>query len=887
MHVLRRAEGHCGETSLHWAAAKGHVNVVSILLEARVDAHALDKSGRTCLHKAAEFGQVAVVALLFEDANEEPNACDHTGRTSLHFAAKCGHADVVAMLLRAKADAAAGDQNHETPLHCAAAQGHADVVKALLDAKADAKACNSKSIDAVKLAIEHHRAGVIQEALDAWMHPAKTRARAKMELHGLDRAHLRERLRVVLAPEDANRPGQGILRVCESYANLQSQNLFTAPKVQVSLSVVPGLVASDACREELLAALEETANENVFQTDVVEAVVSAAWMQLRFSTAFEIFVSLVTIVLLCHRTCILAATHAYYNLQLREEPIPTYGAFLQVMRLGIFGDFDLFEFEGVDPTYKLGEGEEWEPQDPEPGATFVWAHALFYFTGIGIAILLMNLLIGVLGQNFELYQDQSAMLFQRARAKMLLELQARPWRHCGSWFIKHLRELTSQMRKSQFGCVLYWLCVGALVMLLLPCWLALGSCVAAVAVLCRIIFQMQLSGMFYSVAVPLGYCGSGYDDNSNHKIDEYSSPEKSKIWVVLRWEAPMEELRSLRSEVKIHVKSMQGEKKLQGVDEKLKGVENTLQDLSSAQKEMEMLGPFCDIGEVNVLRGPSSRRVRKSLEQLTNEQNCPNFDMESKMETLTSLVRQLILQGQSVSVQVVSVNDDQTCDVELSKDFVRAWEAHPRKRYCLPGRARALGEPLRILLKGVPLELLEVEQPGIHIFDANALQSEDALAVDASFSRLVAGPVPLAAGHRGDATRAGARCRVQGPDGSAGYKGSAMLMQQKSRKEVPSDEDVVEEFCSYEWTLHLRVESDEELHRLVLNLRQLVRMKRMEATRLAREPEDPSRNVGQLEILLVEAKNLFPRRGGRMAGAVLSRVRSWMPSWAERRSCRQ
>lgn len=29
------------------------------------------------------------------------------------------------------------------------------------------------------------------------------------------------------------------------------------------------------------------------------------------------------------------------------------------------------------------------------------------------------------------------------------------------------------------------------------------------------------------MAVPLGYCGSGYDDNSNHKIDEYSSPEKS------------------------------------------------------------------------------------------------------------------------------------------------------------------------------------------------------------------------------------------------------------------------------------------------------------------------------------------------------------------------
>ena len=46
--------------------------------------------------------------------------------------------------------------------------------------------------------------------------------------------------------------------------------------------------------------------------------------------------------------CIAAAVHAYYNLQLREEPGPVYAAFMQVIRLGIFGDFDLFEFEGLD-----------------------------------------------------------------------------------------------------------------------------------------------------------------------------------------------------------------------------------------------------------------------------------------------------------------------------------------------------------------------------------------------------------------------------------------------------------------------------------------------------------------------------------------------------------
>lgn len=97
--------------------------------------------------------------------------------------------------------------------------------------------------------------------------------------------------------------------------------------------------------------------------------------------------------------CLAAATHAYYNLQVRQEPVPTYAAVMQVVRLGIFGDFDLFEFEGLDPTYKLmddGNKQEWEPNDPSPGPDYLWVHALFYITGVGITVLLMNVLIGVL-----------------------------------------------------------------------------------------------------------------------------------------------------------------------------------------------------------------------------------------------------------------------------------------------------------------------------------------------------------------------------------------------------------------------------------------------------------------------------------------------------------
>ena len=98
------------------------------------------------------------------------------------------------------------------------------------------------------------------------------------------------------------------------------------------------------------------------------------------------------------------------------------------VRLGVFGDFDLFEFEGLDPIYRQTayNVQELEPIDPDPGSDYVWVHMLFYIVGLGITVLLMNVLIGVLSANYELYEDQSAVLFLRARVKILVELQTRP-----------------------------------------------------------------------------------------------------------------------------------------------------------------------------------------------------------------------------------------------------------------------------------------------------------------------------------------------------------------------------------------------------------------------------------------------------------------------------
>ena len=157
--------------------------------------------------------------------------------------------------------------------------------------------------------------------------------------------------------------------------------------------------------------------------------------------------------------CLSATTHAYYALQIRDEPNPTYAAVMQVVRLGIFGDFDLFEFEGLDTTYRLmddaNESNEWEPVDPSPGPDYVYVHVLFYITGVGITVLLMNVLIGVLSSNYERYEDQSVGQFYRARVKMLVDLQLRP--HTRSSFAVRRRVPCRWLFSCLFSC--YGFCV--------------------------------------------------------------------------------------------------------------------------------------------------------------------------------------------------------------------------------------------------------------------------------------------------------------------------------------------------------------------------------------------------------------------------------------------
>jgi len=125
--------------------------------------------------------------------------------------------------------------------------------------------------------------------------------------------------------------------------------------------------------------------------------------------------------------CISGAVHAYYMVGPRSDPSPFYAAFMQVFRLGVMGDFDLYELEGQDTVFVKESETIWAPEDPSPSEFYLGSHILFYLIACGVAIVLMNLMIGILGTNYDTYEDLAEQLFLRERARMILNFNSRPW----------------------------------------------------------------------------------------------------------------------------------------------------------------------------------------------------------------------------------------------------------------------------------------------------------------------------------------------------------------------------------------------------------------------------------------------------------------------------
>ncbi|RLM56118.1 putative E3 ubiquitin-protein ligase XBOS36 [Panicum miliaceum] len=127
---------------LHLAAAKGHHEIATLLLQHGADVNARNIYGQTALMQACRCGHWEVVQMLLVFRCNVSKVDSLSSRTALHLAAAGGHVKCARLLLAA----AAGDGDRfvnraasggVTALHLAALHGHVDCVHLLIDEHAD------------------------------------------------------------------------------------------------------------------------------------------------------------------------------------------------------------------------------------------------------------------------------------------------------------------------------------------------------------------------------------------------------------------------------------------------------------------------------------------------------------------------------------------------------------------------------------------------------------------------------------------------------------------------------------------------------------------------------------------------------------------------------
>ncbi|KAH9317151.1 hypothetical protein KI387_018920 [Taxus chinensis] len=158
---------------LHFAAAKGHSEIVSLLLEHGADVNSRNYCGQTALMQACRYGHWEVVQTLLLFKGNVTRADYLSGRTALHFAAVNGHTRCIRLVVADFVPSApynlsmcpsSGNKDEASPmkrqfdlnalskfvnraadggitaLHMAALNGHFDCVQLLLDLNANVSA---------------------------------------------------------------------------------------------------------------------------------------------------------------------------------------------------------------------------------------------------------------------------------------------------------------------------------------------------------------------------------------------------------------------------------------------------------------------------------------------------------------------------------------------------------------------------------------------------------------------------------------------------------------------------------------------------------------------------------------------------------------------------
>ncbi|XP_067650462.1 ankyrin repeat domain-containing protein 50-like [Haliotis asinina] len=129
--VDRRDKKH-GRTILMVAAKNGHSQILEFLLRKGANVSQVDNNGDSALHWACSRGHVDIVKHLLSQHNVDIDSRGQFGRTSLMTALFRGHREVADVLVRRGANVSIVDDNGDSILHSACRGGHVCMVRYVL-----------------------------------------------------------------------------------------------------------------------------------------------------------------------------------------------------------------------------------------------------------------------------------------------------------------------------------------------------------------------------------------------------------------------------------------------------------------------------------------------------------------------------------------------------------------------------------------------------------------------------------------------------------------------------------------------------------------------------------------------------------------------------------
>ncbi len=105
-------------TAIYWAAFKGNIEMINLLLERGADANIAGRGGATPLKIAKAKGNTQAMFVLL-DALGDYNQTDDKGKTLLHWASSTGKIPIIEFLLDKGADVNQKDNRGDTPISVA------------------------------------------------------------------------------------------------------------------------------------------------------------------------------------------------------------------------------------------------------------------------------------------------------------------------------------------------------------------------------------------------------------------------------------------------------------------------------------------------------------------------------------------------------------------------------------------------------------------------------------------------------------------------------------------------------------------------------------------------------------------------------------------------